>query len=107
MALTTGQALAIERTLVIGAPTSSSPIVLLVIRRVSHDTEHGQSAEEQTETGEEYAELRPNVRLIFTDVDFDISGATPIESRPGMREWLEPEKVNDWDGIGVSEMARM
>ena len=48
------------------------------------------------------------MKIIFTDViDYDVSGATPIAERPGVKEWLTPGKINEWDAIGGAEMSRI
>lgn len=81
---------------------------LLVPIRVSRDDEAGDSPVDQRDTAIAYADTRPGIELIFTDViDYDVSGKTPIAERPGMKEWLQPNKVNEWDAIGGSEMSRI
>lgn len=81
---------------------------LLVPIRVSRDVEEGSSPEDQRDVAIEYADTHPGVHLIFTDTpDYDVSGATPIAERPGVKDWLEPGKINEWDAIGGSEMSRI
>src|SRR5260370_12701300 len=81
---------------------------LLVPIRVSRDTEEGSSPEDQRDTALRYEFEHPGTKIICTDVvDFNVSGATPIEERPGVKEWLLPEKVNQWDAIGGPEMSRI
>jgi site-specific DNA recombinase len=81
---------------------------LLVPIRVSRDVEEGSSPEDQRDVAIAYSDTRVGVKIIFTDViDYDISGATPIAERLGVKDWLQPEKVNEWDAIGGAEMSRI
>jgi DNA invertase Pin-like site-specific DNA recombinase len=81
---------------------------LLVPIRVSRDTEAGSSPEDQKDTAISYADTREDVEIIFSDViDINVSGATPIAEREGVREWLTPHKINEWDAIGIPEMSRL
>jgi DNA invertase Pin-like site-specific DNA recombinase len=90
------------------APEVSHTVRLLVPIRVSHDVEEGSSPEDQRDVAIAYSDTRPDVKIIFTDViDYDVSGATPIAERAGVKEWLTPEKINEWDGIGGAEMSRI
>jgi site-specific DNA recombinase len=81
---------------------------LLVPIRVSRDTEEGSSPEDQRDAALRYQDTRARVKIIFTDViDYDIGGATPIAERPGVKDWLQPDKINEWDAIGGAEMSRI
>jgi DNA invertase Pin-like site-specific DNA recombinase len=81
---------------------------LLVPIRVSRDVEEGSSPEDQRDVALRYQDTRAGVKIIFTDViDYDISGATPIAERPGVKDWLQPDRINEWDAIGGAEMSRV
>jgi DNA invertase Pin-like site-specific DNA recombinase len=81
---------------------------LLVPIRVSRDVEEGSSPSDQRDVALVYADTHPGTKIIFTDViDYDISGATPIAERAGVKDWLQPDKINEWDAIGGSEMTRL
>ncbi len=81
---------------------------LLVPIRVSRDVAEGSSPEDQRDVALRYQDARSGVKIIFTDViDYDISGATPIAERPGIKDWLQPDKINEWDAIGGAEMSRI
>jgi DNA invertase Pin-like site-specific DNA recombinase len=80
----------------------------LVPIRVSRDVEEGSSPEDQKDVALRYADTRPGVEIIFSDVtDFNVSGATPIGERLGVKDWLQPGKINEWDAIGGAEMSRI
>jgi DNA invertase Pin-like site-specific DNA recombinase len=81
---------------------------LLVPIRVSRDVEEGSSPEDQRDIALRYEHDHPGTKIIFTDVvDFDVSGATPIAERPGVKPWLQPDRINEWDAIGGPEMSRI
>jgi DNA invertase Pin-like site-specific DNA recombinase len=81
---------------------------LLVPIRVSRDDEAGSSPEDQRDVALDYQDTHTSVKITFTNApDFNVSGATPIAERPGVREWLTPAKINEWDGIAVSEASRL
>jgi site-specific DNA recombinase len=81
---------------------------LLVPIRVSRDVEEGSSPEDQRDVALRYQDTRAGVKIIFTDViDYDVSGATPIAERPGIKDWLLPDRINEWDAIGGAEMSRI
>jgi DNA invertase Pin-like site-specific DNA recombinase len=81
---------------------------LLVPIRVSRDVEEGSSPEDQRDVALCYQDTRPGVKILFTDViDYDVSGATPIAERPGIKDWLQPDKINEWDAIGGTDMSRV
>lgn len=54
----------------------------------------------------EYAEDHDD-RVIFVDVDMDVSGATPIMQRPGLGPWLAPDRIGQIDGFLADEMDRL
>jgi site-specific DNA recombinase len=81
---------------------------VLVPIRTSRDTEESTSPESQKAGADDYRDTHPGTQLIFTDVeDLGVSGATAIASRPGIAPWLSPDKIIQWDAIGVYEVDRL
>lgn len=81
---------------------------MLVPIRVSHDTEEGSSPDDQRDVALQFEADNPGTKIIFTDVvDFNVSGATPIAERDGVKPWLQPDRINEWDAIGGPEMSRI
>jgi DNA invertase Pin-like site-specific DNA recombinase len=74
--------------------------------RLSRKTEASLNPEGQRERISEYADENED-RVIWCDVDMDVSGAVPIRQRPGFGAWLAPDMLPTIDGFLADEMDRL
>jgi DNA invertase Pin-like site-specific DNA recombinase/transcriptional regulator with XRE-family HTH domain len=79
---------------------------LLAPLRLSHYKDSSVNPAGQRARITEYAEDNDD-RVIFVDVDMDVSGADPIRERPGLGPWLAPDKIGQIDGFLADEMDRL
>jgi site-specific DNA recombinase len=81
-------------------------MTLLAPLRLSHLTDSSVNPEGQRASITQYAEDNGD-RVIFVDVDMDVSGAMPIRERPGLGPWLAPDRIGQVDGFCGDEMDRL
>jgi site-specific DNA recombinase len=79
---------------------------LLAPLRLSHYKESSANPAGQRARITKYAEDNDD-RVIFVDVDMDVSGAVPIRQRPGLGPWLAPDRIGQINGFLADEMDRL
>ncbi len=73
---------------------------------MSRKTDASLNPEGQRARIQDYADDNGD-RVIWCDVDMDVSGAVPIRNRPGFGPWLAPDKITGIDGFCGDEMDRL